>query len=157
MSGEWEFLTAYQCFHVPNHCSVLNISVMYKVNSEISHNVLLVFYVIETKNLMAEFKKVCRQSEWPTHNKLYWFGWDVSNLLCNNKSIEFTKFNNLTNNSRFHWHEIRHLYQILKYLQNNSFNSVSSVPVFSMEYFFICHWGPLLNTKYILDRVETVV
>lgn len=74
VSEEWEFLTVYQRFHVPNHCSVLNISIMYKVSSEISHDVLLVFYVIETKHVMAGSKKMCRQSELPIHNKLYWFG-----------------------------------------------------------------------------------
>lgn len=57
-----EFLTAYQCFHAPNHCSVLNISIIYKLNSEISHNVLLVFYVTETKNARAESQKMHRQS-----------------------------------------------------------------------------------------------
>lgn len=57
VTEEWELLTAYQRFLVPNHCSVLNISIMYKVNSEISHNVFLVFCVTKTKSVMAVSKK----------------------------------------------------------------------------------------------------
>lgn len=103
MSEEWEFLTVYQCFHVPNHRSVLNISIMYKVSSEISHDVLLVFYVIETKHVMAGSKKMCRQSELPIHNKLYWFGWDIpKEIFVIANPLNLLNLIDLTSNSRFH-------------------------------------------------------
>lgn len=55
MSEEWEYLTTPQCFHDPNPCNMLNILIMYKVNNEISYNLILVFYVIEAKSVMAEW------------------------------------------------------------------------------------------------------
>lgn len=83
---------------------MLNVLIMYKINNEINCNLILVFYVIEAKFVMAVSKKLCRQSELPISNKLYWFGWDIpkENLFVETNPLNLLNLIDLANHYRLH-------------------------------------------------------
>lgn len=92
MSEECGLSTAHQCVCAPKHCSVRNISITYKVNSKISHYLLLTFHLVEAKTI---FCYCVDKTELLFHNKqdrfLCCFFFPKEN--CNAVSMEFTKFN----------------------------------------------------------------
>lgn len=53
---------------------------------------------------MAVSKKLCRQSELPISNKLYWFGWDIpkENLFVETNPLNLLNLIDLANHYRLH-------------------------------------------------------